>query len=74
LFTSGALSAIDGNYLPGNVDRDGRVTSADLSAMLSALTDLPAYQATRGPGGDSLTSQQLTQIFEMPKFKDSWII
>jgi Dockerin type I domain len=31
--------------LPGDFDRDGRVTSADIQAMLQSLTDLKTFQA-----------------------------
>jgi autotransporter-associated beta strand protein len=65
LLTTGALSVIDANYLPGDVDRNGQVTAADLGAMLSALTDLNAYQATHGSAGGALSSQQLTQILDL---------
>jgi len=62
LYTSGALSVIDANYLPGDLDRDGQVNVADISALMSALADLPGYQAMHGPGGAQLTNQQLAQI------------
>ncbi len=65
LYTNGALSVIDANFLPADVDRDGHVTTADLPAMLSALTDLAAYQATHGPEGGALTNQQLVQILDL---------
>src|SRR5262249_21742947 len=64
LYTSGALSVIDANYLPGDVDRDGHVTVADVSAMTSALADLNAYQAVSGPGGGALTNELLAQILD----------
>ncbi len=65
LYMIGALSVIDGNFLPGDVDRDGHVTATDLTAMLNALTDLTVYQATHGPGGGALTNQQLVQILDL---------
>jgi autotransporter-associated beta strand protein len=65
LYSSGILSVIDGNYLPGDLNRDGHVTASDLPALLSALADLPGYQATHGPGGTALTDQQLLQIADL---------
>ena len=41
-----AWSAVAG--LPGDFDRDGKVTATDLQAMLSALTDLKAYETAQG--------------------------
>jgi autotransporter-associated beta strand protein len=65
LYSTGVLSVIDGNYVPGDLDRDGRVTVTDVSALASALADLTAYQATHGLGGGALTSQQLAQIGDL---------
>jgi len=62
LYSTGVLTVIDGNYLPGDVDRDSHVTAADVSALMSALSDLSAYQSTHGPGGGALTNQQLLQV------------
>jgi autotransporter-associated beta strand protein len=65
LYSDGSLSVIDANYLPGDLDRDGHATSADLAALLSALADLTDYQSTSGPGGSGLTDQQLLQIADL---------
>ncbi len=35
-------------FVPGDFNRDGQVTSADIPAMLSALTDLNAYKTQYG--------------------------
>jgi fibronectin-binding autotransporter adhesin len=64
LYNTGALSVVDANYLPGDINRDGSVTRADLPAMLKALTDLSAYQATNGLGGTALTNPQLMQLLD----------
>ena len=34
--------------VPGDFDRDGQVTATDIQAMLSALTDLKAYETAHG--------------------------
>jgi autotransporter-associated beta strand protein len=65
LYTAGALSVIDGNFLPGDLDRDGTVTTADISGMMAALSDVDAYQATHGPGGSALTPQQLLDVGDL---------
>jgi autotransporter-associated beta strand protein len=65
LYSTGVLSVIDANYLPGDVNRDGRVDAADVSALMSALADLSTYQATHGIGGGALTNQQLLQITDL---------
>jgi len=62
LYTTGVLSVIDSNFLPGDLDRDGTVTAADISELMAALSDLDAYQATHGPGGSTLTPQQLLEV------------
>src|SRR5262249_6496622 len=58
LYTAGMLSVIDGNFLPGDLDRDGTVATADISELMAALSDLDGYRATHGPGGNPLTPQQ----------------
>jgi hypothetical protein len=65
LYTTGVLSVIDSNFLPGDVDLDGHVNIADASALMSALSDLTTYQSTHGPGGSALTNQQLLQIADL---------
>ena len=45
LYTSGVLSVIDGNFFPGDFNRDGHVNVADIPAMLAALTDLNNYKS-----------------------------
>jgi hypothetical protein len=65
LYNTGALSVVDANYLPGDVNRDGSVTNADLPAMLTALTNLSAYQATSGPGGTALSNPQFVQLLDL---------
>ncbi len=62
LYTSGLLSVIDASFLPGDLNRDQQVNGADLPAMLKALTNLTAYQATNGLGGGALTDQQFLQL------------
>ncbi len=36
---------IDTNHLPGDINRDGQVTVADIRALMVALSDLNVYQA-----------------------------
>jgi len=62
LYSSGVLSVIDSNFLPGDVNRDTHVDVADISAMMTALSDLSKYQATPAPGKGPLTDQQLLEI------------
>jgi hypothetical protein len=57
LYNTGQMSVIYTNFLPGDFNRDGHVTAADIPAMLAALTDLNAYKST-----NSLTSAQLLSI------------
>ena len=45
LYTSGTLSVIDTHHLPGDINRDGQVTVADVQSLMVALSDLNAYQA-----------------------------
>ena len=48
------------NVLPvrGDINRDGHVDAADISALMVALADLPTYQG-------SLTSTQLAEIADL---------
>ena len=48
LYTTGVLTVLN-TYLAGDINRDGRVTMADVSALITALTDLQAYQSSH-PG------------------------
>ena len=48
------------NFLPGDFNRDGQVTAADIPAMMQALTNLKTYQATY-----SLTNAQLMEIGDL---------
>jgi hypothetical protein len=52
-------------FLLGDINRDGHVDAADISALQSALADLNNYQATHGPGGGALTNTQLLQIADL---------
>jgi hypothetical protein len=66
LYNTGVLSVIDSNFLPGDIDRNGNVNVADVSAMMTALSDLSAYQSTHGPGGGgALSDQQLLEIADL---------
>src|SRR5262249_32696040 len=47
LYTGGTLSIIDTNFLPGDFDRDGQVSVADVSAMTSALADLAHFRSSK---------------------------
>jgi hypothetical protein len=68
LSTSGVWSALTeapftqnavGTY-PGDLNRDGKLTSADLGAMLRALTDIPTYQLN-----NQLTPAQFIAIADL---------
>ena len=59
LYTTGTLSVVT-SYLQGDWNRDGQVTTADVSAMLGALTDLSSYKTTY-----SLSSAQLAAIADL---------
>jgi hypothetical protein len=60
LNTTGTLSIVDVNQLPGDFNRDHQVTAADIPAMLKALTNLGAYQ-----GQNVLTASQLLAIADL---------
>jgi hypothetical protein len=46
LYSAGSLSII--SVLPGDFNQDGALTGADISAMLSALTNRAAYESAKG--------------------------
>jgi len=60
LYSTGVLSVIDSNFLPGDINRDGHVDVADVAALMAALADLNKYQST-----NSLTNQQLVEIGDL---------
>jgi hypothetical protein len=45
LYSDGVLAVV--STTPGDFNQDGSLTSADIAAMLAALTDLAAYKANR---------------------------
>ena len=47
LYTAGVLSIIDSNYIPGDINRDGQVTVADVSALMAALADVNKYRSNK---------------------------
>jgi hypothetical protein len=54
------IQHIYGPRLKGDINLDGHVNTADISAMLAALTDLPAYEAANGISStDLLTNADL---------------
>jgi autotransporter-associated beta strand protein len=57
LYVNGVLKVTDANHLPGDFNRDGQVTAADIPAMLTALTDLNTYASN-----NSLSPAQLAAI------------
>jgi hypothetical protein len=59
LYTTGAVSVISANFLPGDFNRDGHVDAADIGPMMLALTNLSAYKTTYDP---NLTEAQLLLI------------
>jgi T5SS/PEP-CTERM-associated repeat protein len=61
LYTSGVLSVIDTNFLPGDFDRDGHVNVADIAAAELALTDLDGYKAAHG----NMTNAQLVSLGDL---------
>jgi hypothetical protein len=46
--TTGALSVIDSNFLPGDFNRDGHVDAADFLPAMKALTNPTGYEAQYG--------------------------
>ncbi len=54
------MSVVNIGFQPGDFNRDGQVTAADVPAMLQALTDLNVYKATY-----SLTDPQLLAIGDL---------
>jgi len=61
LYTSGVLSVIDTNFLPGDFDRNGHVNVADIAPMQAALADLSNYQSAHG----NMTNAQLVSIGDL---------
>ena len=61
LYTAGILSVIDSNFVPGDLNRDGQVTAADIATLMSALTNLPGYESSH----NSMTNQQLLEIADL---------
>jgi len=57
LYTTGAVSVVSVNLLPGDFNRDGHVDAADVLAMEQALANLPAYETAKG-----LSNSQLLAI------------
>jgi hypothetical protein len=43
-------------FIPGDFNRDGHVNSADIPAMLAALTDLQNYEIAKGLNDSQLKS------------------
>ena len=62
LYTTGVISVIDSNYLPGDINRDGKVTVADISAFMAALSDLNTYQSSHPGLSDS---QNLLEVADV---------
>ena len=62
LYTTGVISIIDSNYLPGDINRDGKVTVADISALMVALSDLNTYQSSHPGMSDP---QNLLQVADV---------
>jgi hypothetical protein len=51
--------------LLGDVNRDGLLDVADISALMSALADLDTYQSMHGPGGGLMTDALLLDIADL---------
>ena len=58
LYSNGVITAT--NYVPGDLNRDGKVTSADISALMSSLADVADYEIN-----DSLTSPQFLLLVDL---------
>jgi hypothetical protein len=57
--TSGTITAtanVTVNWLKGDLNSDGKITAADVSAMMIALADLPTYISNRGIQASDLPS------------------
>jgi hypothetical protein len=65
LYSDGLLSVTDNNFQLGDVNRDGHVNVADVSALMSALSDLSTYQASPAPGQNPLSNQELNEIADL---------
>src|SRR5262249_11587353 len=63
LYTTGSLVVTA--FVLGDINRDGRVDVADISAMLAALADVDGYQSTHGLNGCAVTDEQLLQIADL---------
>jgi T5SS/PEP-CTERM-associated repeat protein len=59
LYATGTLS-VQNTFYAGDINRDSRVDVADVSAMLSALSDLSKYQST-----NNLTAAQLVLVGDL---------
>jgi fibronectin-binding autotransporter adhesin len=60
LYNTGTLSVVNSNLLPGDFNRDGQITAADIPAMLKALTNLANFAAN-----NVLTPAQLVTIGDL---------
>src|SRR5262249_8615010 len=59
LYTTGTLS-VQHTFYAGDINRDSRVDAADISALMTALSDLNKYQST-----NSLTTVQLSLVADL---------
>jgi T5SS/PEP-CTERM-associated repeat protein len=59
LYTTGTLS-VQNTFYAGDVNRDSHVDVADVSALMTALSDLSKYQST-----NSLTTAQLSLVADL---------
>jgi hypothetical protein len=60
LYTTGVLSVVSSNALPGDFNRDSHIDAADILAMEKALVNLPGYESSQ-----SLTGAQLLSIGDL---------